>query len=415
LATTIYMQDDDARTSHRGRNDAKLNGTASGWNCYRCSTSRGSTATNVTVTSVAGPTNGVEVGFASGPIEWLSPPLAAGVTISGSITFNIRAKHAGTDANAAPRVVIERVDKTGAIVSTVISDAITTVELTGSEAAYNWSNTPTSTTFAEGDRIRIRVAFDDSFGGAQAQVTGQTLTFYFSGPTAAATGDSYVTFTETLTFYDSNPSGTLWYLADSVSDIVDQGASNDEKALVSAVGSSTVTAVRNTATGFTSPLQWTKTAGGNTVEWYSPQLAAFTLSDFVRVGLYMLESNASANAGVNVEVAVVNNDGSGATVYGSGGPNNGVFRGDGELPTASGLRDHFICGPALAVTAGQRIRIRVRLDDSGAALVTAFTATINYAGAAGTADSSVRLTQTASLYQGSMVVPRRDPLALGSR
>jgi len=120
------------------------------------------------------------------------------------------------------------------------------------------------------------------------------------------------------------------------------------------------TSVTNTAAAPASKLLTTVTAGGNYVEWFTKGLSAFTLAGPVLVNLRALESNALANATVGVEIAVCAADGTSPTVWGY------TLHG-GEVTTSEAAYQFFVAGDDVAVTNGQRIRIRIYTDDSSAA------------------------------------------------
>jgi hypothetical protein len=104
--------------------------------------------------------------------------------------------------------VIYKLDgDTGAI--TLVADTTRTTELGTSEAAANFTVTPTSTTFAKGDRI---VCCPHAANATSSMAAGFTFTFWYDGPTAAASGDSYITLTETITFLTTAPAGSTYYL-----------------------------------------------------------------------------------------------------------------------------------------------------------------------------------------------------------
>jgi hypothetical protein len=331
----------------------------------------------------------------------VSRPIAASVTIAGIITFNVWAYEDDMAANATVSVIVERLDETGTIISTVADKTFGT-ELGTSNAAKNWTASAaevTDTTFDIGDRIRVRVYFDDATSLTMG--SGHTCVLRYAGTSAAFDGDSYVTFTETLTFQETDPTGSQLFLTDTASAIADQGAGVNEKEMWTTRGGGVTTGIRDTAAGFTAPLQWTTSAGGNTIEWYTKPLQAFTLSGLVKCNLRALESAIAANAGMNAELAVVNGDGSGAAVFASGGIIAGATTfatGSGELAAAETAETVYLAGQSISVTAGQRLRLRVLLDDSAEALVTANTATLYYAGTSGGAsgDSYITLAQTVS-------------------
>lgn len=179
-----------------GTNNTNKAGGAVAWRS-RVAWPRLPTTANVTATvgSVNGLTNGLETGA---PVnEWISPPLAAAVTISGTITFNMCGLESNAMANAGFGVVVQRLSNTGAIVSTIV-DSVQGTELGTANARRTWTATPTSTAMQKGDRFRIRVYFDDAGG---TMVSGYTLTLTYDG-TTANTGDSNVDFAETITFVE---------------------------------------------------------------------------------------------------------------------------------------------------------------------------------------------------------------------
>lgn len=130
-------------------------------------------------------------------IVWFSPPLQA-VTISGTVTFNFWMAESNMAANAGAVVSVEWYDEAGTtFLGTMVTNSAKGTELpVTTRAAQNWTASPTSRTLSDGDRIRIIVKIDDA-GGSMA--TGHTVTLGYDGNTAAADGDSFVTFTETLT------------------------------------------------------------------------------------------------------------------------------------------------------------------------------------------------------------------------
>lgn len=163
-------------------------------NDYLLVTARGVGETIAAATpTVAGPTNGVQLPLT--PISWWYRVNA--VTISGAITKNLWGFESAMNANAGLQVIIDRCDGSGAFISTVQNSEHGT-ELATSSAVRNWATgTVTSTTFADGDYIRLRVYAND----VGTMASGYTVTISMNGSTAGASGDSYVTFTETITEY----------------------------------------------------------------------------------------------------------------------------------------------------------------------------------------------------------------------
>lgn len=162
---------------------------------------------SVPTDTVAGPTAGIQVGSsAAQPRSWYSPTLT-GVTITGTVTLNVWMREFAMADNVGAQVMVDRCSSTGAFISTIVNSEKGT-ELTTTMAAQNWTATPTSTTLATGDRIRVRVYGND------VGTMGAGGVFYLQAgaATAGATGDSYVTFTETIT-EGAAPAGRVPYVS----------------------------------------------------------------------------------------------------------------------------------------------------------------------------------------------------------
>jgi len=345
-----------------------------------------------TSNTVAGPTNGIEVGS----VDWVSDPLAADVTISGTITLNFWALESNMSANVAINAIIERIDGTTLARSTIAQTARTT-ELGTSVAVQNFTVTPTSTDMKKGDRIRLRIYGDDS----TTMGTGFTFTVDTNGPTAAADGDTYIQFNETFSVVTSDPAGTQMFLTDTAGP--DVGA-NLEKEMWTSRGSGSVEATMTSAAGPVSPTQWT--SGGTAIEWYSRQLNAFTLSGVVLVNLRAY-CTTTVHAKLHAELHVVNNDGSGATLFGVCTMAFDTTAGSNELTiTDTSTWQLQILGPDVSVTDGQRLRLRVFYDDGFGAVVTGQTLRFSYNGTSASAagDSWITLTESVTEYVATVLV-----------
>jgi hypothetical protein len=391
MATTLYFR---ALTSDysSGNNDAKLNGTAVGWDVRALSTARGAAAATANTVTVAGPTNGLEMITGSLPHAWYSLPLGADVTIAGSITWNLRAFESSLSANVAINAIIEKVDgATGAV--TLIDQTARTTEVASGQAVNNFAETPAAGVACKrGDRLRVRVYGRD----AGTMATGFNFSFVYDGPTAAASGDSYFTLTENLIFASAyaTPAGTTLYLTDTASAVAT--ASVDRVASTSR-GAGVQTDVRNTAAGPTAPLQMTDTAGGTVVDWFSDVLPAQTLGGIAKCNIRMLESSAAANVSVRVEVAVVAGDGTSPVVWGAATAST-------EPGTTESAQVLYVSGPDTSITAGQRLRIRIYADDcitqASGVMGTGLTCTLFYAGtsAGASGDTWIQFSQNIFTY-----------------
>lgn len=166
------------------------------------SLSRGAGLAASTTNTVAGPTAGVQVTVTAGGTaqEWYSNPLDA-VTISGTITLNLWMAENNMSANVGAQVIIERCDGAGNVISTIVNTEKGTEVPVTTRAAQNWTATPTSTALSAGDRLRVRVLGND----VGTMASGFTFSFGYAGTSAAADGDSFVTFTEAITEQAAGP------------------------------------------------------------------------------------------------------------------------------------------------------------------------------------------------------------------
>lgn len=178
------------------RNTASDLGGAGQW---QLSTTRGAASANLVTNTIASGDN-IPVTQAAGgqALSWFTSPLQL-ITVTGGITVNLRGLESATAANAAPGILIERCDSSGTVLSTIVpSTAVpaTANEYGTTDAARTSTITPTSTTLQQGNRIKVTVLVKAASGVAMGGA--RTVTNSVNGPTAAAAGDSYVTFAETL-------------------------------------------------------------------------------------------------------------------------------------------------------------------------------------------------------------------------
>jgi hypothetical protein len=211
MSTKLFLTD-NASDYNTGNNDAKLNGSAGIWQNRALSTTAGTPlATSNNVSTVAGPTNGIEVTVGTILSVWYSAPLNADVTISGSITWNIWAAESSNSANVAINGRIEKVDGATGAITLIDATARTTEVALTTRAVNNFAETPAAGVACKrGDRLRVRVYGDD----AGTMATGFTFIIGYNGPTAAADGDTWVQLTENLTFV-AEPAATQVFPTDT--------------------------------------------------------------------------------------------------------------------------------------------------------------------------------------------------------
>lgn len=128
-------------------------------------------------------------------LQWITNPLNT-VTVSGSITTNLWVAESG-DANATCEIGVVRMTAAGAYVSTILDNVCGPEMALTTRAAQNWSAAPSSTTISQGQRLGIIVFYNDAT--ALTMASGLEVSLGFAGSTGGADGDSYVTFTETIT------------------------------------------------------------------------------------------------------------------------------------------------------------------------------------------------------------------------
>jgi hypothetical protein len=193
MATTFYLQ--EAGVADSSDKDPPGN-LSSDTDLLLGLNVRGSGISSSSTNTVTGPTSGVQCTWNvnGNPLSWWSKTLT-GVTISGTITFNVWGSENSMSANSGLQVILDRCDGSGSFISQIVNSEKGT-ELPTSNAAQNWTASPTSTTLATGDRIRCRVYGNDA-GGTMA--TGFRTIISFGSTSGGVDGDSFITFTETIT------------------------------------------------------------------------------------------------------------------------------------------------------------------------------------------------------------------------
>lgn len=158
---------------------------------------RGRASTTAVTTTTAGGTNITVTQTAGGTaLSWFSEPVTAAVTISGTVTVNVRGLEAANTVNAGAGILIERTNSAGTVQSTIVADSTVPATITEwgtTDSARTGTYTPTSTSMAVGERIKVTLKVRN-VGTMAASTSGVTNSY--DGPAAAAAGDTYVTFTE---------------------------------------------------------------------------------------------------------------------------------------------------------------------------------------------------------------------------
>lgn len=146
---------------------------------------RGTSASTLTATTTTGGT-WITIGYFS------TPPLEK-FTFSGSISCNLRGLESNNLANASLGARFYKWTRAGGLGAQLIQ-ASATLELGTAEGAVTASATAPNTEFLHGDVLVVEIgAINIGTMGS-----GRTVSFVFNGPTAGASGDSYITVAPTL-------------------------------------------------------------------------------------------------------------------------------------------------------------------------------------------------------------------------
>mgnify|MGYP001586998524 CR=1 FL=1 len=160
-------------------------------------TTPGSSATTGTVVTDASTQRQWEKASDAVLLEWVSGRSpAGGWTLSGTLTFSIWAHESATSGNAGGRVRLFHRATDGTeteIGGGPWDDAVEFTKNTPTE--MTWTGTPTSKAFIENERLVGRVYITN----VGTMGTGQTCTLTYDAADAA-TGDSFIQLTETVTF-----------------------------------------------------------------------------------------------------------------------------------------------------------------------------------------------------------------------
>jgi len=195
---------------------------------------------------------------------------------------------------------------------------------------------------------------------------------------------------------------TKLYLRTDTSSI--NPGSDDERQLSTSKGTAASTMVKNTVAGAVTPptaaTQFTVSAGGTNVIWYSePFLNGQTISGAVTFNIWAHESATAANATITAELVRANNAGTVQSVIAA------VVLSRTELTTTSAVQNWSNATvSSTAMSAGDRLAVRVYIDDgNGVTMASGRTVTITIAGPTDGADgdSYVQLTEDVRFPTGA--------------
>lgn len=275
-------------------------------------------------------TNGGNYPYAQG----CSRPLSSAVTISGTISFDIWAYESNMSANAYLTALVWVVRPDGT--SSLICNSTFGTELGTTSALKSWSATATSTNCYPGDVLHLAL-----FISGSSQAAGYQVTIGSDGPDGGTYG-SKITFTETLSFIDTDPSGTVTNFKSSLADF---GSTPNKKLWTDAPSGTEVSYLKSPAT-FPGHNQWDIAYALN---WNTPQLEAVTLEGYATFQVYC-SSDANTSLSPLFVVYKTDADGSNPVQIGQGKPVDYVYSTtktwlSGKIPIRGTL------------TNGQRLRV----------------------------------------------------------
>lgn len=174
-----------------------LSSTLGGAGQLALSQMRGRASTTAITTTTAGGTNIPVTQTAGGQaLTWFSEPITEAITISGTVTVNVRGLESANTVNAGAGILIERTNNAGVVQSSIVAVTgipTTITEFGTTDAAKTGTYTATSTAMAVGERIKVTLSIRNV-----GTMAAGTATISYNGPAAAAAGDNYVTVTQNI-------------------------------------------------------------------------------------------------------------------------------------------------------------------------------------------------------------------------
>lgn len=181
MPTRLYLVDLASSLAGAGQKQLSAN---SGRASVQAITTTVASGTNIQVTATAG----------GQALTWFSEPVTEAITISGTVTPNIRGLESANTVNAGVGILIERTNTAGTVQSTIVALTgipATITEFGTTDAAKTANYTPTSTSMAAGERIKVTLSIRAA-GGTMAAGTA-TISY---GTGVAGAGNSYIDFAE---------------------------------------------------------------------------------------------------------------------------------------------------------------------------------------------------------------------------
>lgn len=132
-------------------------------------------------------------------MEWVSGYATSAFTLSGTVTAGMVARESANATNAKLRAKVWR--RVTAGTETLVATLDMGSELLTTDAAYTWTVTPTSTSFAVNDRLVVRFYATNQGTMAAGSVTSRT---------AGTNGQNFIQINENVTFSPTENTSTTY-------------------------------------------------------------------------------------------------------------------------------------------------------------------------------------------------------------
>lgn len=184
-------------------------------------------------------------------LAWITPPFQAAVTLSSTLTCNIYAGESASAANSALRCRLFKYSG-GSEGAAIVTANMTTELSTSTTTVRNWTGTVSSTVFAAGDRLVIKLFLENCATSSCPTGTmggSATVTVGYDGTTDGSNAASWIQTTQTISFAPNLIQSSL-IGTDTVTAVI--------PAIATFVTAPTSSAVNN---GAATTGTWTPTAG----------------------------------------------------------------------------------------------------------------------------------------------------------
>lgn len=198
MATTFFLTDTASDLTTSG--DLDLVFGVGAYITKKLALTRGSGVTSITnVTATSSGVWGTWKDATPKTLVYITNPLNAFTMVgtANSATLNIRALENNAMANSTVGVSARQYSSSGTFINNIYLTQSSGVELGTTETVMSRTSTPNALSFASGDRIVLEMHWISATGVTAA--SGFTVTGFYSGTASGASGDSFTSFTETIT------------------------------------------------------------------------------------------------------------------------------------------------------------------------------------------------------------------------